>query len=347
MNGRVVRQPVTRRVLRRVAVAVAVAMTAAAVVASGGSGASAVPRASWDQPTGRFHPGSLDLGDPLVPGYGNGGYDVSHYGITLAYGTTSRYLIGRTVITARLTQNLSRFNLDFVLPVRSVTVNGAAAAFKTIKEPVFDYGKELVVTPAKGLPQGSTMTVVVTYATYPFDDLVAKHLGLDSGRSPASRSGVTRTPRPSGEYPGNAYPSDKASYDIRVTTSKDVQVITNGLLVSRVVHGPGATTHWRETAPMASYLSFLNIGRYDVVTGPRARRDALPTAWPTRRPGRCMCNVPAVTCRSSPRSSACCRAGSAPTRSRWLARSCHRRSTARPSRPRPDPRSRRSSGRTT
>ncbi len=237
----------------------------AALAVSGINASAGAAEASAPAPAVRFHHGSLDLGDPLTPGYGNGGYDVSHYSIFLSYATGTRYLVGRTVITARLTENLSRFNLDFALPVRSVTVNGAAATFKTIKEPVYAQGKELVVTPAKGLPAGSTMTVVVTYAAHPFDVLVGR-----TSEWSTTVTGITVWDDPGAAsewwYPGNAYPSDKATYDVRVTTSKAVQVITNGALLSRVVHGAGATTHWREVAPMSSYLSFLNIGRYDVVS---------------------------------------------------------------------------------
>jgi aminopeptidase N len=69
-------------------------------------------------------------------------------------------------------------------------------------------------------------------------------------------------------YPGNDYPSDKATYDVTVTTSQADQAITNGTLVSRTVHGQRATSHWRSTDPMATYLSFLNIDKYDVVRGP-------------------------------------------------------------------------------
>jgi aminopeptidase N len=66
-------------------------------------------------------------------------------------------------------------------------------------------------------------------------------------------------------FPGNDYPSDKATYDVRVTTRKAAQVITNGNLVSHRVHGAAATWHWRSTTPLSTHLTFLNIGRYDVV----------------------------------------------------------------------------------
>ena len=59
-----------------------------------------------------FVPGSPGLGDPFFPNAGNGGYDVSHYGLVLAYEPSSNQLSGTATITATATQNLSRFDLD-------------------------------------------------------------------------------------------------------------------------------------------------------------------------------------------------------------------------------------------
>lgn len=221
-----------------------------------------------------FHPGSADLHDRLVPGYGNGGYDVRHYDIRLHYTMASGVLSGTTTIRAQLTENLSRFNLDFALPVKSVTVNGSAAEFELETGVNGSQGKEIVVTPDSGLPRGSTMTVKVTYHAKPFE--VRVH-GYSEWSTTITGVTVWNEPDAASEwwYPGNAYPSDKATYDVTVTTNKRYQAITNGALLSRTVHGTQATAHWRSTAPMASYLAFLTIGEYDVV------RSALRAGTPT------------------------------------------------------------------
>lgn len=229
-----------------------------------------------------FHPGSADLGDSLVPGYGNGGYDVSHYGIRLHYAMTSGELSGSTTISARLTEDLSRFDLDFALPVRSVTVNGLPADFKLVRGIGYSQGKELIVTPAAGLPAGSTMRVVVSYAAKPADVMVNGYSEWST-----TTTGVTVWDEPAAAsewwYPANAYPSDKATYDVTVSASKAYAAISNGTWISRSVHGTQATTHWLSSAPMASYLSFLNIGRYDVVRGTLA--DGTPTYFAYEHPG--------------------------------------------------------------
>jgi hypothetical protein len=50
-----------------------------------------------------FTPGSAGLGDPFFPNAGNGGYDVSHYSLTLGYEPEANRLAGTAVITATAT----------------------------------------------------------------------------------------------------------------------------------------------------------------------------------------------------------------------------------------------------
>src|SRR5215475_135536 len=89
-------------------------------------------------------PGAADIGDPLFPGLGNGGYDVSHYTIDLDYQTADavQTVPGVVTIKARATQSLSQFDLDFSGDsVESVEVDGQPATFTRD-------GDELVIVPA-------------------------------------------------------------------------------------------------------------------------------------------------------------------------------------------------------
>ena len=63
-------------------------------------------------------------------------------------------------MTAVATQDLTRFDLDIVLTVDKVTVDGVKARFRT--EP-----HELVITPADALHDGDTFEVVVTLPRQP------------------------------------------------------------------------------------------------------------------------------------------------------------------------------------
>ena len=61
-----------------------------------------------------FSAGAAGVGDAYFPRYGNGGYDVQHYSLSVRYDPATNELVGHARITAVATQNLSSFNLDFV-----------------------------------------------------------------------------------------------------------------------------------------------------------------------------------------------------------------------------------------
>src|SRR5829696_1726807 len=94
--------------------------------------------------------GSSGSGDPFFPLAGNGGYDVSHYSLTIDYDQPPNVLSGDAVIEARATQNLRRFNLDLrdFYPVSAVTVDGLDADFAQLGE------QELQIQPTRLLRAG-------------------------------------------------------------------------------------------------------------------------------------------------------------------------------------------------
>jgi aminopeptidase N len=205
-----------------------------------------------------FSPGSPGLDDPLLPLAGNGGYDVSHYGLTLSYEPDTHLLDGRAVITAEAEQDLSQFDLDlrgFDIP--SLTVNGRPAAF------VRD-GQELIVTPAKGIARGSTFVVEVRYRGQP--QVVTDADGSIEGWVPTDDGAfVAGEPQGSpGWYPVNDNPRDKATYDFAVTVPQGLTVMANGVLVSHSTSDGKTTWTWRERDPMAPYLATATLGRFDL-----------------------------------------------------------------------------------
>src|SRR5690348_16753865 len=90
--------------MRKAAVAILVSLT----LAMFGSTSTAAAK-----PPAPPLPGAPGIGDPYFPTDGNGGYDVKHYDLTIDYRPATDLLHGRAVITARATQALSRFDLDF------------------------------------------------------------------------------------------------------------------------------------------------------------------------------------------------------------------------------------------
>jgi len=73
-------------------------------------------------------PGGSGVRDPYFPRAGNDGYDVTHYGLDLAYDPEDRHLDGTAEITARAEKDLSAFDLDLKgMDVEKVSVEGATA----------------------------------------------------------------------------------------------------------------------------------------------------------------------------------------------------------------------------
>ncbi|MFG2005665.1 M1 family metallopeptidase [Spirillospora sp. NPDC048911] len=208
-----------------------------------------------------FTAGAPGVGDSYFPDAGNGGYDVGHYDISLDYVPRGQRVSGTTTITANATQNLARFDLDFVgNKVRSVKVNGAPATFAR-------HGQELVVTPRGGVAKGDRFTVAVTYAGSPrrlHDPVLGQ-----TGWIPTA-DGVATLSQPVGSatwFPLNDHPSDKATYAYAVTVPKGLSVVANGELEGSANAGGKSTFRWRSAQPMAGYLALIAIGRFTTLDG--------------------------------------------------------------------------------
>ncbi|KQY64524.1 MULTISPECIES: M1 family metallopeptidase [unclassified Nocardioides] len=205
-------------------------------------------------PPGAGDPG---IGDPYYPLYGNGGYDVAHYDIAVSYDKATDTLAGTTTVTATATDRLRSFDLDFVLPVSSVQVNGKAAGF-TAKP------HELVVTPRSPLRPGQTMKVRVVYAGQPSSIEVPEYGASPWIQTSTGAAAVGEPEIAAWWYPSNDHPRDKATFDVTVTTPADQEALSNGVLVSNELHGDTRAWHWRESKPMATYLAFFASGQYDI-----------------------------------------------------------------------------------
>ncbi len=234
-------------------------------------------------------PGARGIGDPYYPDYGNGGYDVDHYGIRVSYVPRTDRLSGTTRIRAHATQDLSRFNLDFVLPVSSVRVDDRRATYTQGRH-------ELVVTPQRAVPAGEPMTVEVTYSGVPSkirSEGIKPWIRTDDGVAAVGEPEIAAW-----WFPANDHPRDKATYDVRVAVAKGLEAVGNGVLVSKQTRRAKRTWHWRESKPMASYLAFFVVGQLDIT---RARVDGLPVVTAVASNGGREGRYAAAALRQTPR----------------------------------------------
>ena len=199
------------------------------------------------------------VGDSFYPKLGNPGYDVLHYQIEFDVDPSANTISAVTSITAQATENLETFNLDLSgLEVHSVTVDGADAEFSRS-------GHELTVQPASPLTASSQFAVAVVYSGSP--EPIADPGVPFSEMGWLHQDGVIYTlGEPSGSmtwFPSNNHPTDKATYEIRITVPEGVTAASNGLLIDETATGGRATYTWRMDDPMATYLAAVYIGDFD------------------------------------------------------------------------------------
>ena len=227
---------------------------------SGAYGNAQLPTAASTVPAGGA-PAADGLGDSLYPLLGNAGYDVLHYDIALDVDPAGNTISALTTITALATQDMTAFNLDLSgLDVHDVTVDGTPAAFSRS-------GSELTVRPGLALMQGEEFSVNVAYSgsPEPIDDpgVPSTPLGWHA------EDGVIYTvSQPSGAmtwFPSNNHPSDKATFELRITVPTSTTAAATGLLIDETTAGGHTTTTWRMDDPMATYLAAVYVGDFERV----------------------------------------------------------------------------------
>ncbi len=247
-----------------VTVAAAAAIAARDAPSQPSAGSSATT-ATTEAPLGRA--GTSGVGDPYFPDAGNGGYDVGHYTLDLAWDPARQHLDGVTTIRAVATQALASFSLDLVgLDVTAVEVDGDPSRWERRGD------HELVVTPRRALREDATFRTVVRYGGRPA--AIAGAEPIDPGFMTDGRE-VYVASEPNGAptlFPSNDHPTDKATYEIRVTVPDTLDVAANGLL-RETIPGEGAGTEtwvFDSLDPMATYLVQVVVAnlRFQDVEGP-------------------------------------------------------------------------------
>jgi aminopeptidase N len=240
------------RVLSTVAVVAALALPASSLAAPS---MTAVPTPG----------GSAGIGDSYFPLDGNGGINVLEYRIRDRYAFDTKRLSGSTVLRVRATDDLTVFNLDFLLPVTGVTIDGRRASYSKPRQ------HEVRITPRATIADGDRFTVRLTYAGFPDR---RSYVGESNWLANAHEVVAMNEPHMAPWwFPSNDHPADKALMDIAITVPRGNQVFANGRPVSRRFHDGHVTRRWVADEPMATYLAMFAAGRFQVDSGVR---DGLP-----------------------------------------------------------------------
>ena len=222
-------------------------------------------------------PGAPDAGDSLYAGLGNGGYDVLDYALDLVIDPAARVIDGVATIEATALQALSRFNLDLLgFEDLRVRVNDLPATFERT-------GRELVITPAMPIPEGSPFQIEVAYSGTP-GSVREPSLGAQIGFI-FTNTGAYVASEPDGAatwYPVNDHPSDKATYTFRITVPEGLTAVANGVLANQETVDGGSAFTWRMDQPMASYLAMMSVGEYVIEQGDPAGDVPLRNVFPAQ-----------------------------------------------------------------
>jgi aminopeptidase N len=202
--------------------------------------------------------GAPGIGDPYFPLDGNGGIDVRTYEVHDAYRFSGGLLSGWTRVTLRTTQRLSSFDLDFLLPVRSVHLSTGGSTFSRPSR------HELRIRPRHAIAAGTTVRVRVAYAGHP-GRLAWR--GESNWLATGTEAMALNEPHMAAWwFPANDHPLDKARMDLHLTVPRTEQVVAGGRLVGVRRTTRHATYHWRSGA-VATYLAFFVAGRFVVRHG--------------------------------------------------------------------------------
>ncbi len=242
----------TRRSVRlALAFCLAAALTSSVVTVS-----PAVPIAAEAYDAGLSTPQK----DSYYPAHGDPGVDTLHYGLQLDWNRGTRTLHGVADIRLRATADAGSFRLDLgrSMRVTRVLVDGEQVGtthpgqILRIQAPVTAGQRYDVRIDYRGTPRP-------IHAPTTRNDI--DNLGMEV----TADAQLHTMQEPFGAltwYPVNDQPSDKALYDIRVSTPRDWVGVSNGTLVTRHRTKARTVTRWHLEHPAASYLITLAVGPY-------------------------------------------------------------------------------------
>jgi aminopeptidase N len=163
-------------------------------------------------------------------------------------------------MTAKATQALSRFDLDFSgSGVGAVQVDGCKAH-------VVWTGGKLVITPARPIARGQRFTVVVhNFTAKPTTPLTGEEGTTAFFITPDGSATAGQPNLMNSVYPSNDYPSKKATFSFRMDVPAGETAVANGDLTGERTAAGRSIWTYSENQPMATELTQLVAGKFTVI----------------------------------------------------------------------------------
>lgn len=194
--------------------------------------------------------------DSYTPESGSSDFSVEHYDIKLRF----RSVTGRLSATASMDVTLLRAVRQFSFDLCGLTVSKVVMDGKTHKH-FKQTSTKLTVKFDSEQRAGMKHHFEVHYAGFPRPR--STRWGAVGWEE--LEDGVVVAGQPTGApswFPCNDHPRYKSTFNISVTTERSYTVVATGVLLSSSEKSGLVTWNFRETAPTASYLATVQIGRY-------------------------------------------------------------------------------------
>jgi aminopeptidase N len=188
-------------------------------------------------------------------------FDLMHTRVEIEIDPSARRVFGTATVTvAALAQPLHAVVLDAVdLRIREVRLEGGGAL-------AWEYdGSRLLARLPAPAPEGERVSIAVDYQAEPKEGM---YFVLPDAAHPDRPIQVWT--QGESEYtrhwvPGYDFPDDLGTSELLVTVPKPLEVLSNGLLVETAELDAGRWRwHWRQEAPMATYLMMLAVADWEV-----------------------------------------------------------------------------------
>lgn len=186
-------------------------------------------------------------------------YDITYHKLEFTLDPAVATINGKvtTTFTAKENMNTVTFDLADRMTVSNVTQNANSVTFT-------QNSKELVITLANTLSQGSSTSVAITYSGDPTNNPEDSYEKSSHGGTPI----IWTLSEPYGAmqwWPCKQDLTDKIDeIDVYITAPKEYVSVANGLEQSATVNGAEKTTHFKHQYPIPAYLIAIAVTNYEV-----------------------------------------------------------------------------------